>query len=114
RRWYYFIPAAGEPRKLVHRIESRSLDGLPGSKDIYSSWTDQQGKLHAMLSGCARVAMQYSRNCAIPYVSMVDGGTIELVRSSGTEVVSSADLIQLFEARWTDEQFEMHLEAGRL
>ena len=114
RRWYYFIPAAGEPRKLVHRIESRSLDGLPGSKDIYSSWTDQQGKLHAMLSGCARVAMQYSRNCAIPYVSMVDGGTIELVRSSGTEVVSSADLIQLFEARWTDEQFRMHIEAGKL
>jgi Xaa-Pro aminopeptidase len=114
RRWYYFVPGIGEPRKLVHRIESRTLDSLPGSKDIYSSWTDQQAKLHAMLAGCTRAAMQYSPNCAIPYVSMVDGGTIELVRNARIEVVSSADLIQLFEARWTEGQFEMHLEAGRL
>lgn len=114
RRWYYFLPATGEPRKLVHRIESHSLDSLPGSKDIYSSWADQQRKLHAMLSGFARVAMQYSRNCSIPYVSMVDAGTIELVRSAGVEIVSSADLIQLFEARWTQEQYEMHVEAGKL
>lgn len=114
RRWYYFVPGTGEPRKLVHRIESRTLDSLPGSKDIYSSWTDQQTKLQAMLADRGRVAMQYSPNCAIPYVSMVDGGTIELVRNSGVEIASSADLIQLFEARWTEEQFEMHLEAGRL
>src|SRR6185437_16484394 len=115
RRWYYFVPGSGQPRKLVHRIESRTLDNLPGSKDVYSSWTDQQTKLHAMLAGGSRpVAMQYSANCAIPYVSMVDGGTIELVRNAGVEIVSSADLIQLFEARWTEEQFEMHLEAGRL
>jgi Xaa-Pro aminopeptidase len=114
RRWYYFVPADGEPRKLVHRIESHSLDGLPGAQDIYSSWTDQQKNLRSMLAGSARVAMQYSQNCAIPYVSMVDAGTIELVRSAGVEVVSSADLIQLFEAKWTNEQFEMHIEAGQL
>lgn len=114
RRWYYFVPIDGEPRKLVHRIESHSLDALPGRQDTYSSWADQQSKLQNMLAQSSRVAMQYSQNCAIPYVSMVDAGTIELVRSAGVEVVSSADLIQLFEAKWTNEQFEMHIEAGKL
>jgi Xaa-Pro dipeptidase len=113
RRWYYLIPAHGEPRKLVHRIESRSLDALPGSKSFYSSWPDQHKKLGELLSKCARVAMQYSPNCAIPYVSLVDGGTLELVRSLGVEVVTSADLVQEFEAQRTSEQFEMHLEAGK-
>jgi Xaa-Pro dipeptidase len=114
RRWYYFVPATGEPRKLVHRIESRSLDSLPGEKQTYSSWMDQQNKLQRLLAGCSRIAMQYSPNCAIPYISLVDAGTIELVRNQGVEVVSSADLIQQFEARWTEEQFQLHLEAGRL
>ncbi|HEY7306501.1 MAG TPA: M24 family metallopeptidase [Bryobacteraceae bacterium] len=114
RRWYYFIPFTGEPRKLVHCIEGHSLDGLPGFRDIYSSWVDQQSKLQKMLAGSARVAMQYSPRCAIPYVSMVDAGTIELVRDAGVEIVSSADLVQLFEAKWTKDQFEMHLEAGKL
>ena len=114
RRWYYFIPAFGEPRKLVHRIESRTLDALPGSKFEYSSWADQQGKLGALLEGSTRIAMQYSPNCAIPYVSLVDAGTLELVRSLGAEVVSSADLVQEFEARWTENQFDSHLKAGRL
>lgn len=114
RRWYYFVPASGEPRKLVHRIESGALDSLPGHKEAYSSWTDQQSKLGGILSGCSRIAMQYSPNCAIPYVSLVDAGTLELVRHSGVEVVSSADLIQQFEARWTDAQLQMHLKAGKL
>lgn len=114
RRWYYFVPANGEPRKLVHRIESHSLDCVDGDVEIYSSWVDQQTKLQRILAGSTRVAMQYSENCAIPYVSMVDAGTIELVRIAGVEVVSSADLVQLFEARWTDRQFEMHVEAGKL
>jgi Xaa-Pro aminopeptidase len=114
RRWYYFVPAQGEPRKLVHRIESGALDSLPGRKDSYSSWADQQNKLGGLLSGCSRVAMQYSPNCAIPYVSLVDAGTLELVRQNGVEVVSSADLIQRFEARWTEAQVELHLEAGKL
>ncbi|MBV8553381.1 MAG: M24 family metallopeptidase [Acidobacteriaceae bacterium] len=114
RRWYYFVPAAGEPRKLVHRIESGALDSLPGEKQYYASWVDQQQKLHQVLTGSSRIAMQYSPNCAIPYVSLVDGGTLELVRNAGVDVVSSANLIQLFEARWTDEQLEQHVEAGKL
>lgn len=114
RRWYYFVPAKGEPRKLVHRIESGALDSLPGKKQVYSSWADQQKKLRDLLTGCSRIAMQYSPNCAIPYVSLVDGGTLELVRASGVELVTSADLIQQFEARWTEEQLNLHLEAGKL
>ncbi|HTU48148.1 MAG TPA: M24 family metallopeptidase [Bryobacteraceae bacterium] len=114
RRWYYFVPASGEPRKLVHRIESGALDSLPGQKELYSSWADQQNKLSGILSGSSRIAMQYSPNCAIPYVSLVDAGTLELVRQAGVEVVSSADLIQEFEARWTEQQLESHLEAGKL
>ena len=113
RRWYYLIPAQGEPKGLVHAIESGVLAGLPGSIEIYSSWGAQMDGLKRLLAGCRRVAMQYSPNCAIPYVSLVDGGTLELVRGAGVEVVSSANLIQLFESRWTVEQLEMHLEAGR-
>jgi Xaa-Pro aminopeptidase len=114
RRWYYFIPGNGEPRKLVHRIESTALDSLPGLKQAYASWQEQQNHLAALVAGANRIAMQYSPNCAIPYVAMVDAGTIELVRSTGIEVVSSADLIQRFEAVWSSQQFELHLEAGRL
>ncbi|MBV9301362.1 MAG: aminopeptidase P family protein [Acidobacteriaceae bacterium] len=114
RRWYYLVPAQGEPRKLVHRIESSALNSVPGQKQAYSSWSDQQEKLHALLRGCSRIAMQYSPKCAIPYVSLVDAGTVELVRGFGVEIVSAADLIQRFEARWNEEQLRMHLEAGRI
>lgn len=114
RRWYYFIPAKGEPRKLIHRIESGTLDALPGAKEAYSSWPDQQQKLSDLLQGSRRIAMQYSPDCAIPYVSLVDGGTVELVRKTGVDVVSSANLIQEFEARWTEEQYQLHSQAGKL
>jgi Xaa-Pro dipeptidase len=113
RRWYYLIPAAGEPRGLVHRIEASVLDGTPGEKTAYSSWSEMVEGLRRLMGGCRRVAMQYSPNCAIPYVSLADSGTVELVRSLGTEVVSSADLIQYFEARWDQAKLESHLEAGR-
>jgi len=113
RRWYYFIPADGDPQGLVHAIESGVLAGLPGDIRKYSSWTAQVDGLHRLLSGSRKIAMQYSPNCSIPYVSLVDGGTIELVRAAGVEVATSANLVQLFEARWTAEQLEMHLEAGR-
>ncbi len=86
---------------------------LPGEKFPYSSWTEQVEGLRKILSGVKRVAMQYSPLCAIPYVSMVDAGTVELVRSVGVDVVSSAELIQYFEAKWPAEALEMHLEAGR-
>lgn len=113
RRWYYLIPAEGEPRGLEHRVERGMIAALPGEKIPYSSWAEQVDGLKKLVGGLGRVAMQYSPNCAIPYVSMVDAGTVELVRSVGVEVVSSAELIQAFEARWTPEQLETHLEAGR-
>ncbi len=113
RRWYYFIPAGGEPMGLVHRVEAGRLDKLPGEKVAYSSWTEQVEGIRRILGGARRVAMQYSPNCAIPYVSMVDAGTVELVRGLGVEVVSSAELVQHFEARWTEAALESHLEAGR-
>jgi Xaa-Pro dipeptidase len=113
RRWYYLIPAEGEPRGLEHRIERNMTAPLPGEKIPYSSWTEQVEGLRKITSGLRRVAMQYSPLCAIPYVAMVDAGTVELVRSGGVDVVSSAELIQFFEARWPPEALESHLEAGR-
>ena len=112
RRWYYLIPASGNPRKLVHRIESKMLDSLEGSTQVYSSWAEQAGALTTLLDGCKSVAMQYSPLCAIPYISNVDGGTIELIRSVGVDVVSSAELIQHFEARLSEAALHSHLEAG--
>jgi Xaa-Pro dipeptidase len=113
RRWYYFIPVTGEPKGLVHRVESKMLDALPGEKVPYSSWTEQVDGIRRILGGARRVAMQYSPNCAIPYVAMVDAGTVELVRGLGVDVASSAELIQHFEARWTPAALESHMEAGR-
>jgi Xaa-Pro dipeptidase len=108
RRWYYWIPAQGVPVKLLHRIEPRVLDTLPGQADCYVSWEQQRQILAGLLAGGLRVAMQYSPLNAVPYVSRVDAGTVELIRSYDVEVVSSADLIQTFEARWTDSQLESH------
>jgi Xaa-Pro aminopeptidase len=114
RRWYYMIPAEGEPRGIVHRIESGILASLPGEKLQYSSWQEQHGRLGEILRGLKRVAMQYSPFCAVPYVAMVDAGTVELVRHQGVDVVSSAELVQEFEGCLTDAQFATHLEAGKL
>lgn len=112
RRWYYLVPAQGEPRGLVHRIEQHVLDALPGTKTAYAGWQQQTEAIAALLKSASRVAMQYSPLCAVPYVSNVDAGTIELVRGAGAEVVSSANLIQYFEARWSSEAFESHKKAG--
>jgi Xaa-Pro dipeptidase len=113
RRWYYYIPATGAPCKLVHRIESHSLDPLPGRTLHYSSWHELQAQLQAILPTGRQIAMQYSPRNAIPYVSRVDAGTVELVRQCGVEVVTSADLVQRFEAVWTPQQWEAHLHAAR-
>src|SRR5579859_857070 len=113
RRWYYFIPAHGEPRKLVHRIEAGRLDALPGTKGMYSSWQELGKGLDTMLAGTRRLAMQYSPRNAIMYVSMVDAGTIEFLRSLGKEIVSSADLVSHFEAVLTAEQMASHSVAQR-
>jgi Xaa-Pro aminopeptidase len=113
RRWFYFIPAQGEPRKLVHRIEPGALDHLPGDKRIYLRWQELEAGVEALVSGSRRVAMEYVPRNANPYVSRVDAGTVELVRSFKTEVLPSGDLVQLFEATWDDEQWAMHLEAAK-
>ena len=111
RRWFYFIPATGQPRKLVHRIESGKLDKLPGAKTEYSSWQELEASLEKMLTGATKIAMQYSPRNAIMYVAMVDAGTVELVRSFGKDVASSADLVSLFEAVLTEAQIATHFEA---
>jgi Xaa-Pro dipeptidase len=113
RRWFYFIPAQGEPKKLVHRIEAGRLDALPGIKAVYSSWQELESQLEALLSGQKRIAMQYSPRNAIMYVSMVDAGTIELLRSLGKEIVTSADLVSHFEAVLTDDQLATHYVAQK-
>ena len=114
RRWYYLIPAEGEPSKLIHRVERLNLAGLPGTELQYSSWTEQQDGLKKVLEGKSRIAMQYSAFNEIPYVGLVDAGTIELVKSLGVEVVSSADLVQLFEARWPEDALASHRAAGEV
>ena len=111
RRWYYFVPAHGEPRKLVHRIEAGKLDTLPGARREYSSWQELESELKNMLNGATKIAMQYSPRNAIMYVSMVDAGTVELLRSFGKDIVSSADLVSLFEAVLTEDQIATHYEA---
>jgi Xaa-Pro aminopeptidase len=112
RRWYYYIPATGEPQKLVHAIEPWRCDHLPGKKHIYLPWQQQQALLKEILTGSKQVAMQYSPFNAIPYVSIVDGGTIDLIRSFGVEVVSSANLVSIFESHLSMEDFESHKAAG--
>lgn len=113
RRWFYWVAAKGAPMKLVNRIEAGMLDALPGEKLEYSTWQELHQSLRRMLGGAKTVAMQYSSECELPAISMVDAGTVELLRSFGVEIVSSAELVQYFEARWTPEQREMHAEAGR-
>lgn len=114
RRWFYFIPSRGLPRKLVHRIESGALDSLDGRKNVYSSWEELHKNLRKLLSGNRTIAMQYSPDNNIPYIGLVDAGTVELVRKFKKKVVTSADLVQKFEASWTPEQLESHLEAGKI
>ncbi|MFZ9090840.1 MAG: M24 family metallopeptidase [Planctomycetaceae bacterium] len=114
RRFLYFIPAAGEPRKLVHRIESEALDHLPGHRSVYLRWQELEAGIQSMVSGCQRVAMEYSPRNGNPYISRVDAGTVELVRSFGTEVVSSGDLISIFESVLTPEQYDSHKQASAI
>lgn len=111
RRWFYLIPAEGEPVKLVHKIEAGHLDSLPGKKNQYSAWQELFEKLKTMLANQRDIAMQYSPNNIVFYVSLVDGGTIDLVRGLGKNVVSSADLVAQFESTWTQDQIQSHFAA---
>src|ERR1700744_6420509 len=113
RRWYYLIPAEGQPRKLTHRVESGKLESLPGTGHLYSSWQELEGGLQSMLEPYKTLAMQYSPRNAIMYVSMVDAGTIEVLREMGKTIVSSADLVSRFEAVLTTEQIASHYEAQK-
>jgi Xaa-Pro aminopeptidase len=114
RRWYYFIPAKGDPRKLSHRIEQATLESLPGKMLLYSSWEELHKNLRKLLTGATKIAMQYSPENNIPYIGLVDAGTIELLRSMKKKIVSSAGLVQEFEATWSDEQLQSHLQAGKI
>src|SRR5882724_2051348 len=112
RRWYYFVPAKGTPKKLVHKIETESLAALPGDALYYAGQDELRKNLGKLLGRAKNVAMQYSPKNEIPYVAMVDAGTIELVRAAGAKILSSADLVQKYEACWTAEQLESHRRAG--
>src|SRR5436190_6015503 len=127
RRWFYYIPASGEPTKIVHSIERYKLDALPGKRVIYRGWQEQRSRFRETLTGSVNsdpkgssptqktsrhVAMQYSPMNDIPYMSRVDAGTIELIHSFGVEVVTSAELVQQFEAVWTPAQKQSHIEAS--
>lgn len=114
RRWFCWIPCQGPMTLLCHRIERQGFERLPAPRVLFSSWEEMQAGLERLLQGSRRVAMEYSPQCFIPYVSRVDAGTLELVRNLGKTVVSSADLVQYFEARWSREQLQTHLQASRL
>ncbi|MEX0701145.1 MAG: M24 family metallopeptidase [Planctomycetales bacterium] len=113
RRFFYLVPAHGAPRKFVHRIEAGALDDLPGEKRVYLRWQELEAGVRALVEGFATVAMEYSPRNANPYVSRVDAGTVELVRSCGPAIVSSGDLVQRFEATWTDAMWQLHLAAEK-
>ncbi|MBI4886499.1 MAG: aminopeptidase P family protein [Acidobacteria bacterium] len=112
RRWFYLIPASGEPRGLVHAIERHNLDALPGDKAVYAGRHQLEAGLAALLDGLGRIAMEYSPGCAIPYLSRVDAGTAEVLRERGVEIVSSGDLVQQFEAAWDADQLASHRTAS--
>jgi Xaa-Pro dipeptidase len=111
RRWFYLIPAQGEPQKLAHRVEPKHLDNLPGNKRVYSSWQEQHQGLKDMLAGVKKIAMQYSENNQVPLIGLVDAGTVELIRSFGKEIVTSGDLVAQFEATLSAEQIASHFAA---
>jgi Xaa-Pro aminopeptidase len=114
RRWFCYVPATGEPIWLTHRIELSHFNDLPGEVRVYTGWRELHEELRTLLANSQKVAVEYSPDAAVPYVAKVDAGTVELVRGCGVEVISSADLVQRVEARWTDSQLAGHQESARL
>lgn len=113
RRWFYFIPAKGEPKKLVSAVESTKLDTLPGKKFVYLPYEELHKLLKKILGSAKKIAMQYSSKNNIPYISLVDAGTIELIKSFGIKVVSSANLVSIFEALINENGYKLHKEAQK-
>ena len=111
RRWYYLIPAKGEPVKLVHKIEAGHLDTLPGKKRQYAGWQELFDSLKGLLAAHRTIAMQYSPNNIVFTISLVDAGTADMIRGLGKNIVSSADLVAQFEATWSEEQIKTHFAA---
>ena len=114
RRCFYWIPQEGEPLAIVHKIETHNLDHLPGRKMLYSTWKEMHLHLKVLLKGVKQVAMEYSPNQAIPTISKVDGGLIDLIRSYNVQVVSSGSFLQLFTCVWTEQQYALHKEAAAI
>ncbi len=113
RRFFYWIPQEGEPVKIVHAIEAHILDQWPGEKRVFSSWQSLEKELGALLTGKKKIAMEYSPRNRIPYVSKVDAGTVDLVRSFGVEVVSSGSFLPHFTAVLNENQAQSHIRAGQ-
>jgi Xaa-Pro aminopeptidase len=111
RRWFYLIPAQGDPQKLVHKIEAGHLDSLPGKKRTYAAWQELFENLKQMLNSSRDIAMQFSPNNGVFTISLVDAGTADLIRGLGKNIVSSGDLVAQFEATWSEEQIQSHYEA---
>jgi Xaa-Pro aminopeptidase len=112
RRWYYFIPASGTPKKVVHAIEPSVLDALPGAKRTYAGRLELEQGVSDVLRGSKVIAMEFSSECSIPYLSRVDGGTVDFIRRIGMRIVSSGDLVQRFEAAWDAAQVATHRAAS--
>lgn len=114
RRWFCYIPSSGDPTWLIHRIEQSHFSQVSGRIKNYMSWRELHREIKTLFSDSGKVAMEYSPNASIPYVSRVDAGTLELIQSFGVQVISSANLVQYIEARLTEDQLGTHQEAARL
>ena len=112
RRWFCLIPKHGEPRWLIHRIETSNFTDVPGQVSLYAGWQELNEKMSKLFADIQSVAMEYSPNASIPYISRVDAGTLEWIRSFGIEIVSSAELAQHIEARLTETQYEGHVKSA--
>ncbi|MDX2117790.1 MAG: M24 family metallopeptidase [Planctomycetota bacterium] len=114
RRVYLWIPSSGEPEVLAHHIDASQFESGPVKTTRYLTWPEIRTWLAARTAGLTRVAMEYAPGCTLPVVSIADAGTVEMVRSLGVEVVSSADLIQYHVARWSAEAIANHaIAAGK-
>ncbi|HMG21903.1 MAG TPA: M24 family metallopeptidase [Kofleriaceae bacterium] len=111
RPWFYMIPARGAPVALVHSTELRSFDHLAGSKLTYQGYRDLDKQLRAMLKGVKSVAVEYSTKAAVPSVSRVDAGTLEVIRAAGVQVKSSDTLVQFTKAIWGEAGRTAHYVA---